>query len=444
MPGGLQLLRTGTGAEFAEDRRRVAAWEFLGINSKIGGFDMYNAMQGVRVLEVATWWFVPTAGAIMADWGADVIKVEHPEVGDPMRANQRGYYTTNGRQMNFMFEQSNRGKRSIGLDISTPEGLEVLYELARKADVFSCNFLPEVRRRLGIDIDDIRKVNPQIIYARGSGYGPNGPEAETPAFDFTASWARGGLAYVHRNSPDDVPLNQRGAYADTIASLALAGGMAAALFRRSVSGESTVVDVSLLGVTAWLLSVDVVASRALDVPMLDMGNFDNPNNPLHCMYRTKDGGWIAISMPQSDRYWPTVMRLLDRPELIDDPRFRTSQLRFRNLECAEVIRQAFATATVAEWRDRLKDFHGPWDVVQAPADLHGDEQILANEYVKTIKLADGAEVSLVAAPVQFDTQVGDTGKAAPDHADQTEKILSDVLGYDEAKILDLKIAQIVT
>jgi crotonobetainyl-CoA:carnitine CoA-transferase CaiB-like acyl-CoA transferase len=405
---------------------------------------MYKAMQGIRVLDVSRWWFVPAASAILADWGADVIKVEDPEHGDPMRVNQRGDYVVNGRKFNFMFEQSNRGKRSIGVDISTDKGREILYELARESDVFICSFLPEVRSRLKIDVEDIRRANPNIIYVRGSGHGPNGPEVGKGGFDFTSSWGRGGLAFVHRRHLDDPPLVQRAAYGDTIGSLAIAGGISAALFRRAVSGESAVIDVSLLGVTAWLLSVDVIGAKVFNQPWVDMGDIEVPNNPLHCMYQTKDGGWVAMSMPQADRYWPNVMRVIGRPDLIDDPRFCTSGLRSRNAECSGLIAEAFASASVSEWRERLKELDGPWDIVQGPGDLHDDEQVLANGYIRRLEHPDGSEVALVAAPVQFDGETTWPNKPAPEHADHTDEILANVLGYDMDKIIDLKIGQIVT
>jgi crotonobetainyl-CoA:carnitine CoA-transferase CaiB-like acyl-CoA transferase len=405
---------------------------------------MYGAMQGVRVLEVSRWWLSPAAGAILADWGADVIKVEDQQSGDPMRANQRGDYVVNGRKANFMFEQANRGKRSIGLDLSRDEGREIFYELVRGSDVFCCSLLPEVRRRLRVDVDDIRRANPNIIYVRGSGYGPKGPDAGNAAFDFTASWSRGGLAYVHRRSLDDPPIVQRAAYADTIGSLALACGISAALFRRAVSGEPAVIDVSLLGVTAWLLSVDVIGAKVLGKPWVDMGDIALPNNPLHCMYQTKDGEWVAISMPQADRYWPNAMRVIGRPDLIDDPRFCSAELRARNAECTALIREAFASATVAEWRERLKELDGPWSIVQGPGDLHQDEQVLANGYIQKLDHPDGSDLALVAAPVQFDEESSWPNRRAPEHAEQTDEILMELLEYDIEKILNLKIDGIVT
>ncbi len=156
---------------------------------------MEQVLAGVRVVEVAQWWFVPSAGAVLADWGADVVKIEHPITGDPQRALvTSGYFPPTG-GVNFMVEQSNRGKRSVGIDLANPRGLEVLHRLVRSADVFLTNFLPAARRRLRIDVDDIRRVNPRIIYARGHGHGARGPDAEKGGYDAASFWSRGGIAH---------------------------------------------------------------------------------------------------------------------------------------------------------------------------------------------------------------------------------------------------------
>jgi crotonobetainyl-CoA:carnitine CoA-transferase CaiB-like acyl-CoA transferase len=401
-------------------------------------------MEGVTILEVASYWMVPAATAILADWGADVVKVEHAERGDPMRSLQTGNYRRGGEHENFKFEQANRGKRAIGLNIATEEGREVLYDLVRKSDVFCTSFLEDVRKKLKIDIDDIRRINPDIIYVRGTGQGTKGPDANKPAFDATASWARGGLAFVHRRSLDEAPHIHRPAYGDTISSVAIAAGIAAALFRRATSGEACIVDVSLLGVTAWVLAVDAIAAKLLDQPCIDLGDLDNPNNPLVCLYQTKDGGWIQISMLQADVHWPQLMIAAGRPDLIDDPRFKTAELRSKNKECVGVMREIFVSATTEEWKQRLASGSGVWAVVQSPRDLHDDEQVIANGYINYLPLADGSEMPLVAAPVQFNEEPHPPERLAPLHAEHTDTILCEDLGYDMEKILDLKFHGAVT
>ena len=211
-------------------------------------------LDGIRVLEVAMYGFVPSAGAVLTEWGADVIKVEHAITGDPQRGlRQTGLLRVEG-DPNPNIEHANRNKRSIGLDMSTPEGKEVLYELARRSDVFLTSFLPGHRKKFGIDVDDIRAVNPKIIYARGSALGPRGEESVKGGYDMTAFWCRAGTAATI--TPPGMPgmIGPPGpAYGDTISGTNLAGGIAAALLKRERTGEPSVVDVSLLGSGFWAL-----------------------------------------------------------------------------------------------------------------------------------------------------------------------------------------------
>ena len=212
---------------------------------------MPQVMKGVRVLEIAQFTFVPAAGAILADWGADVIKIEHPVRGD----TQRGFINIGGIKLdpvrNAMMEHPNRGKRSVGVDISTPEGIELIYEIAKTADVLLTNYLPAQRQKLKFDIEHIRKINPNIIYARGSAYGDKGPERDIGGFDGTAFWSRSGVG--HSMSPEELggPLAQGiPAFGDSIGGMNIAGGISAALFHRERTGEALELDVSLMS-TAW-------------------------------------------------------------------------------------------------------------------------------------------------------------------------------------------------
>jgi crotonobetainyl-CoA:carnitine CoA-transferase CaiB-like acyl-CoA transferase len=207
---------------------------------------MTEVLKGIRVLEVASWGFVPSTGAALADWGADVIKVEPAKTGDPMRGLMTmGLMPGGGTPTNFMFEFPNRGKKSVGIDISTPEGHELLMQLVESSDVFLTSYLPNVRAKLKIDVEDVRARNPKIIYARGSGHGPLGPDADQPGYDSVSFWARGGIGLAI--SPPDLerPLDQRTpAFGDLIGGLSLAGGIAAAVAGRALGNEPETVDVS--------------------------------------------------------------------------------------------------------------------------------------------------------------------------------------------------------
>src|SRR5258708_11712455 len=247
---------------------------------------MSKPMEGIRVLEVAMYGFVPSAGAVLAEWGADVIKVEHAINGDPQRGLlQTGKYKIKGAP-NPNWHHANRSKRSVGIDVSKPEGREVLLELAKTADVFLTNFLPGTRKRFGIEVDDVRAVNPSIIYARGSALGPRGAEADRGGYDMTAFWCRGTSAASL--TPSNMPgvISPTPAYGDTISGTNLAGGVAAALFKRERTGEPSVVDVSLLGSGLWAMGHGIAISLHLDMPWEapPAGAGGPPTNPLSRPY----------------------------------------------------------------------------------------------------------------------------------------------------------------
>jgi crotonobetainyl-CoA:carnitine CoA-transferase CaiB-like acyl-CoA transferase len=401
---------------------------------------MSEPFEGVRVLEVAMYGFVPSAGAVMADWGADVIKVEHAVTGDPQRGlRQTGAYKVEG-DPNPNFEHANRGKRSIGLDVGEPEALEVLYELAARSDVFLTNFLPGARQRFKIDVEDIRKVNPAIIYARGSALGPRGIEASKGGYDMTAFWSRGTSAASL--TPPDVPglISPPPAYGDTISGTNLAGGIAAALFKRERTGEPSVVDVSLLGSGLWTMGHALALSLHLGESWVapPTGTRAAMANPLSGLYKTADGRYLSLVMLQPGKYWADVCRHIGRPELAEDPRFATvERLTANAVEAAKILEEVFAAKTLAEWAEILATVSGPWAPVQDTLQAGRDAQARANEYF----LSTG-ELELVSSPVQFDVTPPHL-RPAPAFAAQTEEVLRE-LGLDWDRIIALKAAGAVT
>ena len=402
---------------------------------------MHRVMDGVRVLEVAQFTFVPSAGAVLADWGADVIKVEHPTRGDA----QRGLLTVGGAsntgQINFLMEHANRGKRSIGLDMSVPEGKEVLLELARRADVFLTSFLPGHRKKFGIDVDDIRAVNPKIIYARGSALGPRGEESVKGGYDMTAFWCRAGTAATITPPGTDGMIGPPGpAYGDTISGTNLAGGIAAALLKRERTGEPSIVDVSLLGSGLWSMGHTVALTKHLGQLMVQPppGVHGSPINPLVGVYPTSDGRYISFVMMQPIKFWADVCRHMDLDEFIDDSRFATIESIAENTGAAvEILTDAMAKRPIAEWSERFATLAGPWAPVQDTLQAAEDHQVRANEY-----LVQAGELELVANPVQFDVAAPQTGPA-PGFAEQTDEILAE-LGLDWDRIIELKTAGAVT
>jgi crotonobetainyl-CoA:carnitine CoA-transferase CaiB-like acyl-CoA transferase len=402
------------------------------------GDDVDDVMTGVRVLEVAAWTFVPAAGAVLADWGADVIKVEHPETGDP----QRGLMTSGvmggmGNVVNFMMEQPNRGKRSVGIDIRTEEGLELLMKLVETSDVFLTSFLPAARQKLKIDVEHLRARNPNIIYVRGSGMGVRGPESERGGYDAAAYFSRGGHAACLTPPSLDYPIGPRAAYGDLPGGQTIAGGIAAALFRRERHGVASVVDVSLLSCAMWTLAPDIIASKVFGFPKLPMSGDRTLNpNPLVGTYKTKDGRFINLCMLQSDAYWADACEHFGHPELIDDPRFVDSAARAEHrAECIGALDAAFAERTLEEWKTALADVDGVWAPYQEPIELHDDPQAIANGYLRDLT-GDTGEFTLVANPVQFDEQPPELVRA-PEHGEHTEALLLE-LGFEWDDIIRLK------
>jgi crotonobetainyl-CoA:carnitine CoA-transferase CaiB-like acyl-CoA transferase len=397
-------------------------------------------LAGIRVLEVAMYGFVPSAGAVLADWGADVIKVEHAITGDPQRGlRQTGAYRVEG-DPNPNIEHANRGKRSIGLHLGTAEGTEVLYDLARRADVFLTSFLPSARRKFGIDVDDIRAVNPQIIYARGSALGPRGAEADRGGYDMTAFWCRGTSAASITPPNVEGLISPPPAYGDTISGTNLAGGIAAALLARERTGEPSVVDVSLLGSGLWAMGHALAVSLRLDRSWVapQVGAHGAPSNPLSGLYRTADGRYLSLVMLQPGKFWADVCRHIDRPELIDDPRFATAdRLAANAAEAVAILQEVLASRPLAEWAERFATLAGPWAPVQDTLQASNDAQVRANEYI----LPTG-ELELVSSPVQFDVGAPQLSPA-PEFAAQTEEILLELgLGWD--RIVALKEAGAIT
>jgi crotonobetainyl-CoA:carnitine CoA-transferase CaiB-like acyl-CoA transferase len=403
-------------------------------------------MEGVRVLEVAQFTFVPAAGAVLADWGADVIKVEHAETGDA----QRGLSALMGMPVGGgsfapLMEHPNRGKRSIGLALEQPEALDVLHELIRTSDVFLTNFLPRARRRLGIELDDVRKINPNIIYVRGSGFGAAGPDSEKGGYDSTAFWARGGSALG--TTPvdyDGLCTMPAGAYGDSLGGMTIAGGIAAALFARDRTGESSVVDVSLLGVGAWATALSVgFALLNGGPPPRRAPNSSARTNPLVGNYRTADDRWLVLAMLQPGRYWPEFCQHIDRDDLVADERFATAKALMANAAAAaEIVADVLASRTLAEWISRFAGMEGQWAVVQDPWEVGQDPAMRANGLIAEVIDSSGARRELVASPVQFDEKPAQLTRA-PQFAEHTDEILRE-LGKTDDELIDLKVSGAVT
>jgi crotonobetainyl-CoA:carnitine CoA-transferase CaiB-like acyl-CoA transferase len=390
---------------------------------------MTDVLAGVRVVEVADWGFVPSAGTVLGDWGADVTKIEHPRLGDPIRGLVTSGLIPGASGRNFFVEHLGRNKRSVGIDLAHPDGRALLLRLVARADVFLTSFLDDARERLRITWDDLRPVNPRLIYARGSGQGRAGPDARRGGYDGVSFWARGGIA-DRLSTPGQPPLQQRPAFGDFIGGMAIAGGIAAALFQREKTGAGIEVDVSLLGTAMWVLSPDITASLMYGFMLPAAGDMPSPPNPLVGTYVCADGKGLVLMMLQAERFWPLFAATIERPDLLE--RYPTPEVR---REQAATIRDElaalFAARPRAAWEERLRASDCIWGPLQTPLDLPADPQVQANGYLLRSPTPEG-EVRVCANPVQFGGEPPRVRSPAQDTGAQTEEVLLELgFGWDD-------------
>jgi len=395
---------------------------------------MAGPMQGVRVVELGVWVAGPAAGLIMADWGADVVKIEPPGTGDPAR----GFAKMIGGDLPFNppFEMDNRSKRSVVVDLSKQEGRALALELIDGADVFVTNLRRPALARLGLDVESLRARNPRLIYAAISGYGFAGEDADKAAYDIAAFWSRSGVASALQR-PGQPPPFQRGGMGDHQAGLSLAAGISAALFSRERSGEGQFVSTSLLRQGIYMLSFDMAITLRFGVAVAS-GERTTMGNPTVNSYEDKDGRWFWIVGLEGARHWPPLARAVGRPEWIDDPRYATPKVRAENAkELIAGLDAIFATKTRDEWGaifEREQDMW--WAPVQSIDEVVADPQVRAAGGL--VDVPDGpTTTTLPATPVDFSDTVWSPRSMAPEHGQHTDEVLRE-LGRDDEQIEALR------
>ena len=400
-----------------------------------------NAMfSGVRIIELAQFVFVPAATAILADLGADVVKIEAIS-GDPYRTLR----IADGRQTksaNLSMEQNNRGKKSVALDLKTEEGRELLLKLVETADVFLTSLRPAALARLSLGLDQLRARNPKLIYAHGNGLGFRGDESERPGYDASCFWARGGFAHV-LTPPGLSPIRPRPALGDHAGAMNIAFGIASALFNREKTGEPSTVEVSLLSTAMWILSADVCTSQALtDTQLTQVA--DEGRYALTRAYQTSDGRWAQLMFLDPERYWPELCRRIGGEALLRDERFTTLDKRIENGKALiEELSAAFRLLTWDELREAFHGFDAPWEPIQNIKELAADPQAIANDYLFDVEVSDGTKVSVVAGPVAFNgSPVAMNPKCSPHLGEHSDEVLRSA-GISEDDLRDYRKRNIV-
>lgn len=379
-------------------------------------------LAGLRVLDISSFIAAPAAAVVLGDWGADVIKIEGPD-GDANRKIMHDSANYPKAEVNYPWHMDSRNKRSLTLDLKQPAARAALDRLLAVSDIVICNFPPPVRDKLRLTYEDMKKVNPKLIYASLTGYGETGPDRDRPGFDVTAYFARSGLldAQRYEGGPPGVPVPAQG---DRATAMTLVSSILLALVHRMKTGEGSWVGTSLLGNGLW--SCGVIAQAAL------VGAFlpprpppERPRTALGNIYRTKDDRWIQLTIVREDKLWAPLCRALGRPELLDDPRFvEIGERRQRSAELAAIFSETFATQPYEHWRKALAAHEITFGVISRPQDVPDDEQAVhAGAVVET---AIPEMPRTLANPIRVSFAEQRIAHPAPTLGQHTDEILGEV------------------
>ena len=396
---------------------------------------MTAPLDNVTVIEIDNWMASPSAGAILADLGADVIKIE-PLSGDPMRDMGRPAKVSEAKKkFDYQFDVSNRGKRSIAVDLDSEAGMEVVFSLIARADVFMCNLLRHRQDKFGLDPDSIKQANSRIVHATLTGYGTQGPEAHRPGYDVTAFFGRSGLYDAMREGEAGTVPMARPAQGDHTTGLAFVSAILAALRLAERTGEAQVVETSLYETAIWSQATDY-AITAVDLAPLRPRSRENMILPTANRYPCGDGKWIVLNMPEESA-WPKLCRVIEREDLLADERLQDVRGRFRHMpELVAAIAESLSHRTRAQWGEIFDANDMIWGPVLGLHEVASDPQADALGVFPTIHSPDIGPYRTVAAPMRFaDVQVGPKGPA-PKLGQHTREILSEAgHGIEEIEAL---------
>ncbi len=404
---------------------------------------MVLPLEGIRVLDWTIWQQGPVATMMLGDLGAEVIKIEERVGGDPGRGvmSIAGSQTASEKR-NYYFEANNRHKKSLTLDLKKPRAREIVYRLVEKSDVFVQNFRKGVAAKLGLDYATLSRYNPKLIYASASGYGPKGPDAGEPSFDYMGLARSGIMTAV--GEPDMEPLNITGGIADQMGAIMLSYGVVVALLARERFGIGQEIDTSHLGSMSALQGLNLACRLILGK---EFKRFYRRKavNPLWNHYKCQDGKWICLGMPQADRYWSDFCRVMGIEELENDPRFANMKARGKNAEeLIAILDRVFASRPRDEWIRRLKeggDFI--YTIVNTVSDLPDDPQMIANEYIVDYDHPVWGPIQVPGFPVTFSKTPANPKAPAPEFGEHTEQVLIEILGYSWEDVARFKEEEVI-
>ena len=382
------------------------------------------AFEGIKIVETASAMAGPMAGRLLADWGADVIHIEHPVRGDIVRsqANVRRRGKAIISDINYSDENYNRNKRGMTLDVSKEAGREIICRLLKKADVYLSNFRPRELKKFNLEYDTLSQLNPRLICANVSGYGRKGPDRDLPAYEPTGYFARTGVFHVLQVPGMHPPHNPVGS-GDNITGLALACGIITALFMREKSGIGQEVDVSLFQTGVFAISFDIAGSLVTGQDMKQVERKDMENAMVTC-YQTKDGKWMRFAVNQPDAYWSRFCRAIEREELEHDPRFVSFEPRIQNHTALfNILEEVFRVRTLDEWKVRLDEAGIPWAPVQNLPEVTADPQARANGFFVPFDHPTYGSIELVANPIKLSKCPAAVKMPSPGFGQHTEEVL---------------------
>ena len=402
---------------------------------------MVAPLQGVRVLEVANWMAGPGAAALMADMGADVVKVE-PLRGDAMRkATRQPVRPPDAEPLDASFQMDNRGKRGIAVALNRPEGTDLVRRMAAGVDVFICNLMTDRQAKFGLDADTLIAANPRLVHATLTGYGLIGPDAKRPGYDLTAFFGRGAVLHAMAEPDNPAPPRVRPAQGDHTAALALLASILAALRLVETTGEGQRVDVSLFATAAWTMSTDLAATL-VDGQNPPQGGRRARPHALHGGFRCADGRWLMLFMPEP-HWWPRFAEAVQRPEWAEDPRFASYQARGLHMADLTVLMdEVFATRPLDEWGQIFDEQGFIWAPGSTVAELAADVQAEADGLYPTIDHPGAGTFRTVASPVRVHgADIAPRGPA-PEIGQHTTAVLAE-LGLSGEEVATLAEAGVV-